>query len=595
MVKAKPFIKWVGGKGQLIEQLEALLPADFDERDHVTYIEPFVGGGSMLFYMLQAHPNIVAAIINDINADLAMCYRVVRDNPAELVGALSEIQKEYHAFTDENVRRDFFVRQRERFNTKALGEIENTMLFFFLNRTCFNGLYRVNKAGKFNVPFGKHISPTICDAPTIYADSRLLQNVEILTGDFEETFEKIHGDTLFYFDPPYRPLSNTSSFNDYAKESFNDDTQRRLKAYCDKIHNEGCLFMLSNSDCLGKDGKDRFFDDLYADYEIERVWASRNINAVASKRGKLTEILVHNYQNTKKRANKSYSLFYEPNNPVEGKVRMEKGFNEFMSQLKETNQTLGFFCDFKKISQHVKKIEINLNILNYLIGKQDMEQAVRDIWERDKTAFGVVDILIAVRDDGKKKIVNASGDCVPLKSFFTSVESVLEYLNTTGLTALFQNNRIKDLVDYVFGIETGLDTNARKNRSGDIMEDTVDAMLTNNGIKHKREVYSRAYPPVALVLGDDEKRFDFAIETGEKTYLMEVNFYSTGGSKLNEVARAYSEIALKINNVPGFEFVWITDGIGWRAARNKLQEAYSVIPKLYNLTNVTEFIKVVKY
>ena len=295
MVKAKPFIKWVGGKGQLIEQLEALLPADFAERENVTYIEPFVGGGAMLFFMLQKYPNIKSAVINDINPDLTLCYQVVRDNPTELIKSLSAIQSDYYALRTEEERKKFFLQQRELFNSKSLNEIDNTTLFFFLNRTCFNGLYRVNKSGKFNVPFGKYVAPTICDSATIYADSKLLQKVDIMTGDFEQTFAKIEGNTFFYFDPPYRPLSNTSSFNDYTKENFNDNAQIRLKLFCDRLNENGINFMLSNSDCLGKDGTDRFFDDLFIDYSIERVWASRNVNAIASKRGKLTEIVVNNY------------------------------------------------------------------------------------------------------------------------------------------------------------------------------------------------------------------------------------------------------------------------------------------------------------
>ena len=297
MAKAKPFIKWVGGKGQLIEQLEALLPADFTERENVTYIEPFVGGGAMLFYMLQTYPNIKSAVINDINPDLTLCYQVVRDNPYELIKSLKAIQSEYYTLQTEDKRKEFFLQIRDLFNTKSLNSIDNTTLFFFLNRTCFNGLYRVNKAGKFNVPFGKYSTPTICDSSTIFADSKLLQKVEIMTGDFEQTFNKINGNTFFYFDPPYRPLSNTSSFNDYTKEDFNDDAQIRLKLFCDRLNDQGVDFMLSNSDCLGKNGTDRFFDDLFIDYSIERVWASRNVNAIASKRGKLTEIVVNNYHN----------------------------------------------------------------------------------------------------------------------------------------------------------------------------------------------------------------------------------------------------------------------------------------------------------
>ena len=289
-MKAKPFVKWVGGKGQLIEQLEAMLPADFDQWENVTYIEPFVGGGAMLFYMLQAHPNIQSAVINDINEDLTTCYKVVKQFPQQLVDSLSGIQKEYYALQSEESRKQFFMQMRAEFNTKSLDPIRNTTLFFFLNRTCFNGLYRVNKSGLFNVPFGRYTTPTICDANTIFADSELLQRVEILTGDYTQTIEYARGNSFFYFDPPYRPLNETSSFNDYAKEAFNDLAQKRLKGFCDRVQAAGFCFMLSNSDC-----QDGFFDDLYMQYQIARVWASRNVNANPNKRGKLTELLIKNY------------------------------------------------------------------------------------------------------------------------------------------------------------------------------------------------------------------------------------------------------------------------------------------------------------
>lgn len=301
MTKAKPFIKWVGGKSQLIEQLDAQLPADFGNWDNVTYIEPFVGGGAMLFYLLQRYPNIQHAVINDINQDLVICYKTVRDSLELLIESLKDIEKTYLSLQTEEKRKDFFMAARERYNEKGLDPIENTTKFFFLNRTCFNGLYRVNKKGLFNVPFGKYANPTICDPNTLRKDSELLQRVEILTGDFEDTFDYANGNTFFYFDPPYRPLSDTSSFNDYTKEAFNDDAQIRLKKYCDKINESGYKFMLSNSDCKGKDEKDNFFDMLYEAYQIERVWASRSINSNPNKRGKLTEILVHNYQDTKQR------------------------------------------------------------------------------------------------------------------------------------------------------------------------------------------------------------------------------------------------------------------------------------------------------
>ena len=269
-------------------------------------------------------------------------------------------------------------------------------------------------------------------------------------------------------------------------------------------------------------------------------------------------------------------------------------FATFMSQLKETNQTLDFFCDFDKIHSNVEDIKLSLCMLNSLIGATDMRSAVETIWKRDKSAFDVMDILIAVRSEGKKKVLNSLGECVVLDSLFKSVDSVMEFLNDTGLAEVFQSQKITNLVDYVFGVETGLDSNARKNRSGHVMENVVAEIFDNNGIVYRTEVYSSEWAEMTHVLGDDEKRFDFVIETPQKNYLIEVNFYSGGGSKLNEVARAYSDIAPKINAVEGFEFVWITDGIGWNSAKNKLQEAFNIIPSIYNLTSIEEFIKNIK-
>ena len=269
---------------------------------------------------------------------------------------------------------------------------------------------------------------------------------------------------------------------------------------------------------------------------------------------------------------------------------MNKDFNLFMSQLQETNQTLDFFCDFNKISANVADVEMSLNTLNYLIGKDDMERCVNEIWQRDSKVFEVIGILIAVRDDGKKPVVDSHGKVVLMKSYFESSNKVVEFLQETGLALLLQSRRIKNLVDYVFGIETGLDTNARKNRSGHIMENRVAQLFIDAGISFRQEVYSSEFPELE-VLGTDEKRFDFYIETQKKKYLVEVNFYSSGGSKLNEVARAYTELAPKVNSLADFEFVWITDGVGWKSARNKLEEAYNTIPNVYNLTSIDSFIE----
>ena len=275
-------------------------------------------------------------------------------------------------------------------------------------------------------------------------------------------------------------------------------------------------------------------------------------------------------------------------------TRTPADFAFFMSQLKDTNQTLDFFCDFDKIHANVEDIKLSLCMLNSLIGAADMRSAVETIWRRDKSAFKVMDILIAVRSEGKKKVLNSLGKCVVLDSLFDSVDGIMEFLDDTGLSEVFRSRKIMNLVDYVFGVETGLDSNARKNRSGHVMENVVADILTQHGINYRTEVYSSEWDKMTQVLGEDEKRFDFVIETSRKIYLVEVNFYSGGGSKLNEVARAYSDIAPKINAVEGFEFVWITDGIGWKSAKNKLQEAFNIIPSIYNLTSIEDFIQILK-
>lgn len=294
--KGKPFIKWVGGKTQLIENIEKALPKDFDNQSNLTYIEPFVGGGAILFWILQKYPNIKKAVINDINPDLTTAYKTIKTKPKELIIELLSIADEYLPLSEEK-RKEYYLAKRDRFNTKSLEPVENSALFIFLNRTCFNGLYRVNSKGLFNVPFGKYSNPKICDEQTILADSELLQKVEILTGDFEDTLKFAGESSFFYFDPPYKPLSETSSFNSYAKEEFNDKEQIRLSEFCQIIDLMGHSFVLSNSDVKGKNPQDNFFDDLYNQFEINRVFATRMVNANADKRGKLTELLITN-QNT---------------------------------------------------------------------------------------------------------------------------------------------------------------------------------------------------------------------------------------------------------------------------------------------------------
>lgn len=251
----------------------------------------------MLFYMLQSYPNIRRAIINDINPRLIRTYRIIRDNPYSLIEILKEIQSEFRAQPDHESQKDFYLNIRDLFNRGDMTDIEESAYMIFLNRTCFNGLYRENSKGCFNVPFGRYSNPTICDEDLILTDSELLQNVEILNGDFAVTEAFVNGYTFFYFDPPYRPLDSTSNFNSYVKDAFGDKEQIRLKDFYSSLSAQGCHEILSNSDCMCRNKEDIFFDELYSDFIIERVNAKRCINSNASRRGTLTELLIRNYSN----------------------------------------------------------------------------------------------------------------------------------------------------------------------------------------------------------------------------------------------------------------------------------------------------------
>mgnify|MGYP003592924704 CR=1 FL=1 len=272
---------------------------------------------------------------------------------------------------------------------------------------------------------------------------------------------------------------------------------------------------------------------------------------------------------------------------------MEKDFNLFMSQLTETNATLDFFVDFNKIRENVGKIKLKLNQLNYLIGHENIEEAIKEIFEENPKTFEVLDILIATRSKDKKQVINKNMETVLINSYYKNAESVYTFIKETGLEEVFKNKDITNLVDYVFGIEVGLDTNARKNRGGTLMQDSIASIFEKNSIPFEAEVYSTSLEGM-ISLGDDLKRFDFVVKTKRKTYLMEVNYYNGGGSKLNETARAYTDIAPKINANPLYEFVWITDGKGWESAKTKLQEAYTNIDNIYNLTSIKGFLEKVK-
>lgn len=292
--KANPFLKWAGGKGQLLEEIQFFYPTELGEK--VTkYVEPFVGGGAVLFDVLNKF-NLDEVYISDKNAELINTYKVIRDTPERIIKMLNQYQDEFLP-ADIEQRKAYYYKKRDRFNflkAQTVLDIEAAAIFIFLNRTCFNGLYRVNSKGEFNVPMGSYKNPAICNEENLMRVSSKLSNVHIINADYKELDSVIDQNTFVYFDPPYRPLNVSSNFTSYTENEFNDNNQIELASYISMLNKRGARVLASNSDPKNVDPKDDFFDELYSEFIIKRVKANRMINSNPNSRGEITELLISN-------------------------------------------------------------------------------------------------------------------------------------------------------------------------------------------------------------------------------------------------------------------------------------------------------------
>ena len=301
--QAKPFLKWAGGKTQLLAELSSRLPDDIKKKRLIeSYIEPFLGGGAFFFY-LRKHYEIRDAYLLDLNRELILTYKVVQEDPDSLISYLNELEEKYRS-SDKEGRRKLFYQIRTLYNKQmkeinhndySLKWVERAGQLIFLNKTCYNGLFRQNKKGEFNVPHGRYKNPTICDVQNLREVSLALQGVKLIQADFLQAKSFVQRKSFVYFDPPYRPLSATSNFTGYAKEDFDDADQIRLANFFSDLDKAGASLMLSNSDPKNSDETDNFFDELYGGFSIERVLANRNINRDGKGRGKVTELIIRNY------------------------------------------------------------------------------------------------------------------------------------------------------------------------------------------------------------------------------------------------------------------------------------------------------------
>lgn len=581
-MSARPFLKWAGGKGQLLNEIRKYYP--FSDNEITKYAEPFVGGGAVLFDILNRY-DLESIYISDINIELINTYRAIKDSIESVIEALFIIQEQFIPLELES-RKKYYAEKRERFNALKICSdkvnIEKAALMIFLNKTCFNGLYRVNRKGEFNVPMGAYKNPLICDEINLRNVSKKLQKVEIVCGDYTESSKFIDNNTFVYIDPPYRPLPNTESFTAYTENLFGDAEQIELAHFVYDMDRKGAKILISNSDPKNSDKNDNFFDDIYSECNIERVEASRIINSKSEARGKIKELLISNYS-------KGF------------KNMANKDFNVWLSKFRDSIANYDYYIDFEKVYRNVASIKLELNMLNSLIGSDNIENDFEQLINAYPEVLKCIPLLLAVRT---KEIyaIDADGEFTyNFKSRNLSVEQYEIFMRKTGLFDLISKHIINNLVDYATGVETGLDSNGRKNRGGHLMEDLVESFIKKAGFKKDQSYFKEMYIhqitnkwgiDLSAISNDGktEKRFDYVVKTDNMIYGIETNFYSSGGSKLNETARSYKTLALETDTIDGFTFVWFTDGKGWISARHNLEETFDIMEHIYNIKDMEDGI-----
>ncbi|MGV2805042.1 Dam family site-specific DNA-(adenine-N6)-methyltransferase, partial [Clostridium perfringens] len=463
----KPFLKWAGGKTQLLDTITSELPENMEGIN--TYIEPFVGAGAVFLDFLSSD-RFEKYIINDINSKLINVYKVIRDDIHLLIESLNDIKEKYLSFEELSEDREkMYYEIRDKFNSNDIGRIELASYFIFINKTCFNGLYRENSKGNYNVPIGKYKNPTIFDEEQLREISRLLNKrnnngeliVTILNLKYTELEEYINKSTFVYFDPPYRPVT-VGGFSTYNKGGFNDESQQELADFYTSVSRTGAKLMLSNSDPRILDKNDDFFEKMYGNFYIQRVYANRFINSKGADRGGISELLITNY----KKDNRMYIGDDEKMENI-SKVYTEKlnfknadeVFEHLVGDVKDTIKGWDYFVNWEKAVGNMKAVEKSLNVLNYLIGKENIEQEARELIAENPQVINVFPILVASRDKDFKILEPTEEDLMNFKEFDFSkkrtrkddlsekeLSDAIEFLKKTNLLKLFEDKTIKSLV-----------------------------------------------------------------------------------------------------------------------------------------------------
>lgn len=520
--KLKPFVKWAGGKTQFLEIINLLTP-----NDHNRLIEPFVGGGAV-FLKLQPQQ----LIINDTNSELITAYQVVKKQPKELLKLLKEYEKSHNKGFYETLRSQ---------EPNNLTELGTAVRFIYLNKTGYNGLYRVNGLGRFNVPWGRKEKVKLADKENILAISEYLNksNCQILNQDYQELLTLIQAEDFLFVDPPY-DSENGSGFTSYSANKFTRENQKQLLNFLKGCDKKGTKWLLTNH-------ATEFIKDLYKDYWQFTQKAQRFINCQGDKRVEgAQEIFIGNYRLT------------EP---------QEKGleFIKWFDSIQTTNIALNQLVNWSNIQDNLNSLAKDLIALNNLIcaNNKELEKKIESIWQENPQSFQILPYLLAIRDSENFAWLE-QGNIEYWKDL--SLEKVKRLIFDSGLAEYLTNGQIKNLKDYCLGVEVGLGTHGRKNIGGTVMEKTVEVLLNKHQIEYQKQV------SVDFQV-NGKKLFDFQVRVKGKVYYLETSFFNVAGSKVQEVIRSYSGVLEKAQKNE-INFLWILDGKGLKSCKELLKDTY---------------------
>lgn len=546
--KLSPIVKWAGGKTQLLDAINALIPNDF-----AIYHEPFLGGGATL---LSNQPK--NAIINDLNYELMTTYNVIKHDITPLIKELKDMIKQHNT----NNAKDFYMTVREQ-EILNLNDIEIAARFLYLNKTGFNGLYRVNSQGKFNVPFNKK---DMIKNSTVFSETNLRNlnkyfnenNIIILNEDFNEALKKVKENDFVFIDSPY-----DEAYTSYQKGGFHEKEHKELAERLIELDKKGVKWIVTNHNT-------KLIQSLYNQFDFYEIPVNRFINSDAQKRSNATnEVLILNYKPTK---------------------RQLKEFEraKFYKQLKPTSFVLKEYVKWEKLQENVREYELQLNDLNVLMASDEFEfkEKFERLYSQRAESFDILPLFISSRN---KQIEYWSSDGEAKKYGFDKKETVFDFLVESGLREnLFMNNRYKNVLDYILGLEVGLSSNDKKNYTGTWMMNQIANLLKENDITFRKEV---PYKEIIDANRIKDKTFDFVFNKNDVTYCLEVNFFNTSGSKINSEAERFIELNKELQNYEDIEFIWVTDGIGLKKNQTSINKAMKSIGNLYNLTTFDEFLK----